>query len=80
MRNWFFLALAILVAIPGLYLKIAGIHLAPQLEAAVFGLAILGAAFLVAWACEVAQLEISQALALAVVALVAVLPEYAVKE
>ena len=42
------------------------------------GLGIFGAAFLLSWAAELAQLEIPQALALAVVALIAVLPEYAV--
>ncbi|MEA3442662.1 MAG: sodium:calcium antiporter [Chloroflexota bacterium] len=78
MRNWLSLAIAILVAVPGLYLRIGGIHLAPQSEAVIFGLAILGAAFLISWTCEVAQLEISQSLALAVVAIAAVLPEYAV--
>lgn len=42
------------------------------------GLAIFGAAALLSWGAELAQLEISQALALAFLALVAVLPEYAV--
>ena len=42
------------------------------------GLAIFGAAALLSWAAELAQIEISQALALAALALVAVLPEYAV--
>lgn len=42
------------------------------------GMAILGASFLLLWACDAAQAEISQALALAVVALIAVLPEYSV--
>jgi len=42
------------------------------------GLAILGAAALLSWGAELAQLEITQALALAFLALVAVLPEYAV--
>ncbi len=42
------------------------------------GLAIFGAATLLSWGAELAQLEISQALALAFLALVAVLPEYAV--
>ncbi len=42
------------------------------------GLAIFGAATLLLWGAELAQLEISQALALAFLALVAVLPEYAV--
>ena len=44
----------------------------------VFGLAILGSAFLLAWAAEALQLDVSQGLALTVLALIAVLPEYAV--
>jgi len=46
--------------------------------AIISGVAILGASFLLLWACDAAQADISQSLALAVVALVAVLPEYAV--
>ncbi|MBI4341846.1 MAG: sodium:calcium antiporter [Candidatus Omnitrophica bacterium] len=42
------------------------------------GLAIFGSAALLSWAAELAQLEIAQALALAFLALIAVLPEYAV--
>jgi cation:H+ antiporter len=42
------------------------------------GMAILGAAFLLLWACDCAQEDISPALTLAVIALIAVLPEYAV--
>jgi len=42
------------------------------------GLGIFGAAFLLSWGAELAQLEISQTLALAFLALMAVLPEYAV--
>jgi cation:H+ antiporter len=42
------------------------------------GLSIFGAAFMLSWAAEVAQLDIPQALSLAFVAIVAVLPEYAV--
>jgi cation:H+ antiporter len=78
MKNWLFLAVAVLITIPGLYLRLYGIHIQPQFEATIFGLAILGAAFLLCWACEVAQLDISQTLALALIALVAVLPEYVV--
>ena len=40
--------------------------------------AIVGAAFLLSWAAEVAQLDISAGLAIAVLAFIAVLPEYAV--
>lgn len=46
--------------------------------AVIFGLAVVGAAFLLAWGAEALQLDISQGLALAVLALIAVLPEYAV--
>jgi cation:H+ antiporter len=66
-------------AVPGIALYVLGVHaIAPPLAALVSGIAILGASFLLLWACDAAQADISQALALAVVALVAVLPEYAV--
>jgi cation:H+ antiporter len=42
------------------------------------GVAIFGAAFLLSWSCEVVQLDIPRSLALAALALIAVLPEYAV--
>ena len=54
------------------------VPLSPTWEALLPGLGIFGAAFLLSWGAELAQLEISQALALAFLALVAVLPEYAV--
>lgn len=54
------------------------IHLEPPWEALLPGLGIFGAAFLLSWGAELAQLEMAQALALACLALVAVLPEYAV--
>jgi cation:H+ antiporter len=50
----------------------------PPLFPIVTGTAIVGAAFLLSWAAEVFQLDVSQALALALLALIAVLPEYAV--
>jgi cation:H+ antiporter len=40
--------------------------------------AIIGAAFLLSWAAEVVQLDFSQGLALALLALIAILPEYVV--
>jgi len=64
--------------IPGIYLRIAEIHLTPLPTAFFAGLAILGASFLVLWACDVCQEDVSQTLAIALVALIAVLPEYAV--
>jgi len=73
-----YLALATILTLPGVYLRLAGTHVSPPVEAFFFGLAILGAAFLLSWAAEVAQKDISQALAIAILALIAVLPEYAV--
>ncbi|MCA9627492.1 MAG: hypothetical protein KC766_07495, partial [Myxococcales bacterium] len=43
-----------------------------------FGGAVVSASFLLAWAAEVAQVDVSASLATAVLALIAVLPEYAV--
>jgi cation:H+ antiporter len=71
-------AAAALAAVPGLWLKLTGSSSAHAVEALAFGMAIVGAAFLLSWAAEVAQLDISAGLALAVLALIAVLPEYAV--
>ncbi|MHA6796201.1 sodium:proton exchanger [Pseudonocardia bannensis] len=78
------LPLAVLVALPGAsfgaatYLGLPHPDLAPPLAALIYGLAIIGAAFILAWAAEAAQVDISGGLALAVLALLAVLPEYAV--
>jgi cation:H+ antiporter len=70
--------LAIGVTIPAIALRIGGASLGHGFEALLFGLAIVGAAFILSWAAEVAQLDISAGLAIAVLALIAVLPEYAV--
>ncbi len=72
-----------LVASAALPLVWLGLHLGPGIEghlstAFFSGAAIFGAAFLLSWATEVAQLDIPRALALSFLALVAVFPEYAV--
>jgi cation:H+ antiporter len=72
------LALAIAAAVPALIVRVSTPELPHPAEAALFGLAIVGAAFILSWAAEVAQLDISAGLAIAVLALIAVLPEYAV--
>ena len=72
------LALAIAITIPAIVLRVTDASVAHGLEAMAFGLAIVGAAFVLSWAAEVAQLDISAGLAIAVLALIAVLPEYAV--
>lgn len=68
----------ILLTIPGLLIKFGVIHNGSGIEALIFGLGILGAAFMLSWAAEVAQMDMSQGLAIAILAFVAVLPEYAV--
>jgi cation:H+ antiporter len=70
--------LALLSAVPALWIRGAEPALSHAFEAVLFGLAIVGAAFLLSWAAEVAQLDISAGLAIAGLALIAVLPEYAV--
>ena len=67
-----------LLTVPGVLIRLTGTHPVHWLAAAGFGLAIVGAAFLLGWAAEVVQLDISAGLALALLALIAVLPEYAV--
>jgi len=76
--------LAVGATLPGAYLGVADYlglphpDLAEPLFAVIYGVAIIGAAFLLSWAAEAAQVDVSAGLALAVLALLAVLPEYAV--
>lgn len=78
------LPIAVAVALPGVYLGVAeygGLPhptLPPPLAAVVYGVAIVGAAFVLSWAAEAAQVDISAGAAIALLALLAVLPEYAV--
>ncbi len=71
-------AAAAAATVPSVICHVAGLPLAPPVAALVSGSAILGASCLLLWACDAAQADVSQALALAAVALMAVLPEYAV--
>src|SRR3954454_19100078 len=77
-RQKFSLALALAVMAPGLIVRFATHDLSAALQAGLYGLAIVGAAFLLSWAAEAAQMDISAGLAIAVLAFIAVLPEYAV--
>lgn len=72
------LLIAVAVTVPGIVLRFVAPDLPHPLEALLFGIAIVGAAFMLSWAAEVAQLDISAGLAIAVLAFIAVLPEYAV--
>jgi len=72
------LAIAVALCLPGAVTRLSGYHGDPGLMALIFGLSIVGAAFMLSWAAEVAQLDISAGLAIALLAFIAVLPEYAV--
>lgn len=81
MKNMKYLApifIAALFTIPGLCLRLFHLQASPPVTVLVTGTAIFCGSFLLLWACDAAQADISQTLALAVVALIAVLPEYAV--
>src|SRR5687768_9549261 len=77
-RQYTYMAAAAAVTLPGAIISRLHTDLPDPLLALIFGLAIVGAAFLLSWAAEVAQLDISAGLAIAVLAFIAVLPEYAV--
>ena len=83
-RQWAIILFTAGAALPVLALRVLDVtsiwhhNLPPVAEAAIFGFGIFAAATLLIWASEVAETEISAGLALAVLALIAVLPEYAV--
>ncbi len=77
-RRWGWLVLLSAAAAPGLGLRAGLWHAPVVLETAAFCVAVVAAAFILTWTAEAAEHDVSQALALAVLALIAVLPEYAV--
>ncbi|MBS2080474.1 sodium:proton exchanger, partial [Mycobacterium tuberculosis] len=63
---------------PAVAIGIAGLHVGAVPALLIFGAAVVAASFLLAWAAEAAQIDVSGGLATALLALIAVLPEYAV--
>jgi cation:H+ antiporter len=63
---------------PALITRIGGLHPNPVVALVIYGAAVVAASFVLAWAAEAAQIDVSGGLAIAVLALIAVLPEYAV--
>jgi cation:H+ antiporter len=78
MSRWWKIAIAGLIAAPAVLLRVSGVHLPPLEGILVFGPAVVASAFLLVWAAEAAQHDISGNLATAILAVIAVLPEYAV--
>ena len=76
--DYVFLAVALILTIPGLFYGISHASISPIIGSIIFGVAVFGAAFILSWAAEAAEIDISESLAIALLALIAVLPEYAV--
>ena len=77
-KLWLSIGFAVVATIPALYFRYTGLRPDPLLDSALFGIAILAAGFMLSWGAESAEGQISSGLILAIVALVTVLPEYAV--
>ncbi len=75
---WRRLGLTASFALPALLLRLAGIEIPPGPTVLVYGAGVVASAVLLSWAAEAAQVDISGSLAIAILALIAVLPEYAV--
>ena len=79
MKRFIFLVILALAAIaPAMLFRFMGWDSQPLVNTAIFGIAVLAAGFMLSWGAEVAESHISQGLILAVVALITVLPEYAI--
>jgi cation:H+ antiporter len=73
------LAAAAACTVPGLLLRCSGGAAPYGVQVLAYGAAVVAAAFLLAWACEAAQVDVPHGLVVAIVAFVAVLPEYIVE-
>src|SRR4030088_3507810 len=70
------LALCVALTVPALALRLSGASPNPVIGLVLFGMAVVSASFILAWAAEAAQVDISGGLAIAILAVIAVLPEY----
>ncbi|HEY9303063.1 MAG TPA: sodium:proton exchanger, partial [Mycobacterium sp.] len=72
------LAIVAVFICPALVVRFLGIHPTAILGLIAYGGAVVAASFVLAWAAEAAQIDVSGGLAVAVLGVIAVLPEYAV--
>ncbi len=80
MKKYLPLILSVCIPLPWLFLELTGIahSLNPALVSLISGVAIMGAAFLLGWGAELSERDIPRSLALITLALISVLPEYAI--
>jgi cation:H+ antiporter len=67
------------ITIPGVLVRLSGGAVPYPLQMLAYGAAVVAAAFMLAWACEAAQVDIARGVVVAAVAFVAILPEYIVE-
>jgi cation:H+ antiporter len=67
------------VTAPGLLVRLGGGVAPYPIQLLAYGAAVVAAAFMLAWACEAAQVDIAHGVVVAAVAFVAILPEYIVE-
>ena len=70
--------IVLLLTLPWILSLALKITYLPHLQAFLSGIAIIAAAFLISWAAETAEIDLPRSFSLALVALLVVLPEYAV--
>jgi cation:H+ antiporter len=73
------LATTAAITIPGVLVRLNGGAAPYPLQLVAYGAAVIAAAFLLAWACEAAQVDIARGVVMAGVAFVAILPEFIVE-
>ncbi len=80
MKKYLPLLLSVITPLPWLFVAVTGrAHsLNPAMVSLLSGIAIVGAAFLLGWGAELSERDIPRSLALIVLALISVLPEYAI--
>ena len=80
MKTLFWLVLVVLIPLPWVFLLLTGQshHLSPVTVTTLSGIAIVAAAFVLSWGAELSERDIPRSLALIALALISVLPEYAI--
>lgn len=78
LRTWQWPLIMAALPWPGVLLRLQVVEANVPIETVLFGLGIVAAAFLLTWTAEAAERDVPRTLALAGLALIAVLPEYAV--
>ena len=73
------IAVAAAFTVPGVLVRLSGGAAPYPLQVVAYGAAVVAAAFMLAWATEAAQVDIGHGIVIAIVAFVAILPEYVVE-